>query len=329
MAGGIGRLGQARSALASSLRAATGAPVALVRSVSRHHNQWQVDKLLRTPGPVDDLERYFGTAQSLQGAALIDHLGAVTANGQRELTYNYARDAMFRFVDRDTSNAITDVYSGVKYLGIDGRKSAFQKGINTEHVWPHHWGAEGMAHNDLHIIRPSDIGLNEHRWHLPFGEVVGEAVWTSKPSSATGEVNRVGLDALGRMVFEPIPSARGELARIEAYFFTRYNHQRPKNFAVEHFGESLPTLLKWHREHPVTARETARDAAVARIQFNHNPFVHKPEWMDQLPQSAELRGAPRRRTPAESQAEIADWQSFIKDPEGYYRRKKAPGPARH
>lgn len=276
-----------------------------------------------------DLQKVYASAQGKTGTALIDELARIAAQDQHALGYDRARDVMYRTVDLATgTNAVHEIYTGVAVNGVSGRKVAARHGINAEHLWPHHWGATDIEpHSDLNIIVPSDIKINQYHWHLPFGELDakrGAAAWTSKPSPTTGEVSRVGFDDLGRLVFEPAPSARRMAADAQLYFFTRYNGEKPVSYATDHFRESLPELLKWHNEIPATERELARGAKVRAEQGNSNPFLDLPSTADlaDFTHHPDLAAKPRVRTPQESQAELADWQSFIKDPDAYYRHNK-------
>jgi hypothetical protein len=55
----------------------------------------------------------------------------------------------------------------------------------------------------------------------------------------------------------------------------------------------LTTLLQWHQEDPVDAKEMAHTNAVFATQGNRNPFVDHPEWVACVYQN----GCPRVRLP--------------------------------
>ena len=73
---------------------------------------------------------------------------------------------------------------------------------------------------------------------------------------------------------------RGDLARDQLYFFTRYHGDRPSDYSLDNFSVSLPTLLKWSKEDPVDAAERARNEAIFELQGNRNPYVDRPSYID-------------------------------------------------
>lgn len=231
------------------------------------------------PAEGGNLDRYYATAQGKEGAELLRALHLIVRTGHVDRGYAQARDEMFSEVDDlDGDDRIEDVFTGELYGPITGRKNAFDRGINTEHTWPQSKGATGIAQSDLHHLRPSDIRTNEKRGSHPYGDVI-RAEWS------VGEGTRqakLGVDALGETVFEPRDDIKGDLARGLLYFYTRYAQSRPGRFTLENFKHELPTLLRWHHQDPVTDAERARNDAVQRVQGNRNPFVDRPEFVDQI-----------------------------------------------
>jgi endonuclease I len=225
---------------------------------------------------------YYGPAQGKRGVELLRTLGTLSEEYHRVFTYDAARDMMFRTVeDLDGDNVITELYSGAKVGGVSDLADATSKGLTTEHVWPQSEGATEAAKSDMHHLRPADGLLNTHRSNLPYGEVK-TAVWASPAVQGVAEISLVGFDAAGNKVFTPRASMRGDLARDQFYFFTRYRRDQPDDYSLRNFKLSLPTLLKWNKDDPVDAAERARNQAIFELQGNRNPYVDHPGYVDRV-----------------------------------------------
>ncbi len=277
---------------------------------------------------VSDVDGYFAPAVGKRGVDLFTELGEITRDGQSTIGYNPARDAMYGWLDHTGPHKeLLDLYLGRLDAKVVDRASAAAHKINAEHIWPQSNGATGAAKSDLHIIFSSDAFTNQARWHLPFGEVKTEHWRTAV--TPDGTVDRVGLDVAGNLVFEPRESIRGDVARAQLYFATRYRFDQPADFTMEHFRESLPSLLKWHHADPVKAAEIARDDAIAGLQFNRNPFVRHPEWVDAIGfDSPEMRKVFEGGRGA-SHETVDTWDRFMQDPAGYYMAKERAGKGAH
>jgi endonuclease I len=189
---------------------------------------------------------------------------------------------MFRSIDDpDRDDVVTELYSGRQVPKISGLTSATAAGLTTEHVWPQSQGATDVARTDLHHLRIADGRINTHRSNLPFGEV-DEVVWQTRKVAGVDERSRVGYDTDGVKVFDPRPSIRGDLAREQLYFYTRYQLDRPTDFSLDNFRQSLATLRKWHEEDPVDDAERARNSAIAKLQGNRNPYIDHPEFVQRV-----------------------------------------------
>ncbi|MBM3269286.1 MAG: endonuclease [Candidatus Sericytochromatia bacterium] len=236
----------------------------------------------------DDDERipagYYKEAEGKEGKALVAALHRIVA-GHMDLGYDRARDVLFGTIaDADGDDRVEDLYTGEERDGIRDRKTAYSKGMNTEHTWPQSLGAQGAAQADLHHLQPSDIKINGSRGSLPYGEVVG-APFSSFPGRDGDSV--MGNSRDGILVFQPRPSVRGDIARGLLYFYTTYavtsmgalNTPKPdlRNFRFE-----TPVLLKWNQADPPDAMERARNEAVFRAQGNRNPYVDRPGWADKI-----------------------------------------------
>ena len=110
---------------------------------------------------------------------------------------------------------------------------------------------------DLHHLFPTDTKTNERRSSYPFG-LVETVTWQK------GEA-RLGWDREGRMVFEPPPSHRGNVARALFYVAAVYDLDIP--------AHEEATLRAWHREDPVDHLERRRNDRIEEVQGNRNAFV--------------------------------------------------------
>lgn len=217
------------------------------------------------------------------GRELLASLHGVVAK-HKDLGYDKARNLMFSTVDEVTStHEIVDIYSGRSFRGVTDSKTAFERGLNTEHTWCQSNGAKGTAKDDLHAIFPVDGEANSARNNHPYGEV----------SSVTQELPDFSGDGfhsdLGKgtgptqdtTVFEPRQPTRGKVPRAVLYFYTVYARFDGKvdPLDVSNFKLEEPVVIKWSAENPPSAAEKARNEEIFKLQGNRNPYVDHPEWV--------------------------------------------------
>jgi endonuclease I len=232
--------------------------------------------------PPDSVNAYYATTQGKDGVALLRELHDISAQWHDPRTYSRARSSMFRDIeDPDGDDVVTDLYSGAQISGVAGLRTATRAGLTTEHVWPQSEGATRAAKSDLHHLRPALTSLNQHRSNLPYGEVKNPD-WASPPVKGVDELSMVGTDDTGTKVFTPRASMRGDLARDQFYFFTRYHGDQPDQYSTGNFVHSLQTLLRWHDDDPVDDTERARNEAIFQLQGNRNPYVDRPGFVDRV-----------------------------------------------
>lgn len=230
--------------------------------------------------PAPSVDSYYAAAQGKEGAALLTALHDLSVEHHRPRSYDDARRTMFRTVeDVDGDDVVVDLYSGARVASVSGLRSATRAGLTTEHVWPQSEGATDVARSDMHHLRPAISSLNSHRSNLPYG-VVRDPEWANPPVDGVGELSLVGEDDSGTKVFTPRASMRGDLARDQFYFFTRYYGDKPDGYSTGNFLHSLQTLLAWHAQDPVDDAERARNDAIATEQGNRNPYVDRPQYVD-------------------------------------------------
>lgn len=197
------------------------------------------------------------------------------------LGYGTCRDVLFKETARYHQDRLTCVYTGYA-IWLDPKEdpstNAYQKGINTEHVWPQSMGAKGQGKSDMHHLFPTREGVNSARSNYPFGEVVDEEAdkWYLVDKIG-GEMPTKNRDAYSELdtdfgVFEPKEDIKGDVARAMMYFQTMYNNQ--SGFNKNFFSKQKAVLLEWHKSDPVDAFEAHRNQFIAKYQSGKvNPFI--------------------------------------------------------
>ncbi len=190
----------------------------------------------------------------------------------------------FHYTDRNEDGSIIDMYSATVRYQTDFNSV---DGMHIEHALPKSWwGAlENYAFRDLHHLFPADAKTNITKNNLPLGEVV-------TPSFDNG-VSKIGTTSIynGKVkCFEPNDEYKGDFARAYMYISTIYNefadiwdsHMMQNNTYPVWNDEAIDLLLKWHRDDPVSEKETKRQEAVYQIQHNRNPFIDYPEMAEHI-----------------------------------------------
>ncbi|MEA3391954.1 MAG: endonuclease, partial [Candidatus Marinimicrobia bacterium] len=187
---------------------------------------------------------------------------------------------------------------------------------NREHSWPKSWANETYPHyTDLYHLYPTQSNSNTNRSNLPYGEV-GTATYTTANGTKKGDA-RSGLGYVGT-VFEPIDEYKGDLARTYFYISTRYYTEdagwdsSDMTVKCELRDWALDMLLDWHSNDPVSQKELDRIEAVYSIQWNRNPFIDHPEYVDSIwASTSESIAAPAAQAASSIQADrfTANWTS--------------------
>ncbi|WP_166028339.1 endonuclease [Streptomyces chilikensis] len=137
--------------------------------------------------------------------------------------------------------------------------------FNCEHVVPQSWFHEREPmRGDLHHLFACEVACNSFRSNIPYMDF-----------PQFDEVHREDCGLREDNGFEP-EHHRGAVARATLYFLLRYPKQ--VGDTKELTRDRLPSLLAWHEREPVTEYELHRNAAIAEIQGNRNPFIDHPEW---------------------------------------------------
>ncbi|HBL71956.1 MAG TPA: ribonuclease [Bacteroidales bacterium] len=221
---------------------------------------------------------YYDAINGKKGEALKTTLSNVLLN---HTVHDYSSLwTFFKTTDVRNDGSIWDMYSSVV------RTSSW--GMNREHAFPKSWwgGDVNAAYTDINHLYPSDADANMAKSNYPLG-VVGNTTFDNG-------VSRVGYNTFpgystDARVFEPDDAYKGDFARTYFYMVTCYQNLNWRyTYMVEQ--NSYPTLkpwavqllMAWHRQDPVSTKETDRNEAVFKIQNNRNPFIDYPELAEYL-----------------------------------------------
>lgn len=191
----------------------------------------------------------------------------------------------FCYTDVRDNGTWWDMYSSISRYVNKG-----WSGMNREHSFPKSWwgGDDGdyPAYTDLNHLYPSDGEANMKKSNYPLGEVVASGITYDNGVVKVGNpVN--GQGGGSRYVFEPADEYKGDFARTYFYMVTCYQDVTWKYKYIAQDGAypsmqgwAIDLLLKWHREDPVSEKETVRNDEVYRLQYNRNPFIDYPNLVE-------------------------------------------------
>lgn len=202
----------------------------------------------------------------------------------------------FQTTDKREDGKVWDMYSICSFTFVSkqcGNYSGVCDCYNREHSFPKSWFDDASPmYTDLFHLYPTDGYTNGRRGNYPFGEV-GSVTWSGNNGSKLGSATS-GLGYIGT-VFEPADEYKGDFARTYFYMVTRYDNvvaswYRNAEAKPTLDGTTYPAftswsqamLLKWHRQDPVSEKETDRNNAVFGIQHNRNPFIDHPELAEYI-----------------------------------------------
>lgn len=198
----------------------------------------------------------------------------------------------FYSTDRNmVTNAVIDMYSPeIRYFPDPNPDfSSFGQEVHIEHSLPKSWwgGSESVAaYTDLHHLYPADGPTNTSKSNHPLGVVTGTV-------NLDNGVSKVGIGTYpgyNNRVFEPADEYKGDFARTYMYMATAYqnysnswNSPMMDNNTYPVFNSwALNLLLQWHRQDPVSEKETTRTDVVFSFQNNRNPFIDYPELAEHI-----------------------------------------------
>ncbi len=202
------------------------------------------------------------------------------------LGYNGARDQMYSSIDK-VNGQIIGVYTGYT-ITSNNRTDAFNKGINTEHVWPQGlFDKNEPMRGDIHHIFPTRIEANSARSNYPFDEIPDNQ--TDKWFYLSNESNGIpssNIDLYSELdngrAFEPREDFKGNVARAIFYFWSVYQNRTVVKDDVSFFNGMKDVLYDWHKHDPVDEMEWNRSLGAEQVQGNKNPFVHDSTLVDRV-----------------------------------------------
>ena len=229
---------------------------------------------------------YYQAADGKKGAALKTAFFNIIKN-HTDIGYDCLIEAYHK-TDTRADGKLRDWYSNATNYTWDDRNGNNREGAgwNREHSVPQSWFSKSnpMKSDIVHVL-PTDCYVNNRRSSYPFGEV-GNATYTSNNGySKLGSCKTSGYSGT---VFEPNDEIKGDIARIYFYMVTCYEDRFTgwtAGSATQVFSsnkyEGLKTwcmdmMMRWSKNDPVDAVETARNNAVQEVQGNRNPYVDYP-----------------------------------------------------
>jgi len=241
--------------------------------------------------------QYYAPAYNKSGNELKTALSQIITAGHTSNTYSSLWTS-FQSTDKRSDGKVWDIYSNCTFTfgtdqdgGQDAQKECIK--YNREHSIPNSWfgGEKYPMYADLFHLYPVDKYVNAERANYPYGETTNPVKTYgngSKRGNGTSESGYTG------MIFEPIDEYKGDLARTYFYMATRYLNvdfqQDGQNLGKITFTYTNSTcnlttyaiklFVDWHRQDPVSNKETNRNNAVYSIQHNRNPFIDYPELVE-------------------------------------------------
>lgn len=228
---------------------------------------------------------YYSAAKGKKGASLKTALFGIVADHTQRTYSDLWED--FKTTDVRSNGKIWDMYSSItSYEPGGSAQGANYSGegdsYNREHSFPKSWfNDEYPMYTDLFHLYPTDGYVNNRRSNYPFGETDGE---TYQSAGGFSKVGSSTLSDYSGTVFEPADEYKGDFARTYFYMATAYEDKVASWSSPMLAGNKYPAyadwaltmLLRWAKEDPVSAKETARNNAVYGIQKNRNPFIDFP-----------------------------------------------------
>ena len=230
---------------------------------------------------------YYHYAMGLTGAVLKAKLHEIISTGSRQLNDTEENEAM-KVLHTDPNNSSNVYYLYNVTSSVSKTLYNANNGWNKEHCWPESRGLgnEGPDQVDVHNLFAEDKGVNALRGNLYYDE--SDPADPGYRSPATNAAPQTSMDSNS---FEPPDASKGNVARGAFYMAVRYDGGEDNTVALwfsdnpSHTNSmgKLTTLLLWHAMDPPDALESNKNELIhADWQYNRNPFIDHPEWVEQI-----------------------------------------------
>ena len=240
---------------------------------------------------------YYDAIDGKQDSVLKSTLGQII-RPHTAIPYGSGADktwGVFYYSDQDEEGYCMDMYCDKwkKFTSV----GAVVSGCNIEHSFAKSWwgGSKNDAYKDCYHLNPSNTTANSSRSNYPLGVPTKDL----KDQSVTGslKVGRATYEGETFWVFEPTDEYKGDFARAYFYMATCYgaeltwrsdNKDVGSKYAMRNdsYLESrdweIEVLITWHRQDPVSEKETKRMDAVSDFQHNRNPFIDHPDLAEYI-----------------------------------------------
>lgn len=168
------------------------------------------------------------------------------------------------------------IYCGARFRA-GSRETQGGLPINIEHAVPKSRFDARPAKGDLHNLWPSITLVNSARSnYLLVDDIPGETSAFAEHanpelSGCDFELQSVRRPGGGKVtVVEPVPAARGPLARATLHMALAYP-------SLKLSEAEWAMYLAWHKTHPVDGEEQRRNDVIEAEQGTRNPFVDSPD----------------------------------------------------
>lgn len=232
---------------------------------------------------------YYNAANQKKEAQLKTSLYSITSSGYVTKSYDYLH-TIYETSDRRPDGKVWDMYSTCTWTFGQkkcGNYSSVCDCYNREHSIPQSWFDERSPMvSDAHHVYPTDGKVNGQRGSFPFGECASGTTL----SGGRGRLGSSNYPGYSGTIFEPDDEFKGDFARTYFYFATRYENIMTTIEGETFSGNVYPAItnwslnmfLEWHREDPVSEKETTRNDAIYAHQKNRNPFIDYPELAEHI-----------------------------------------------
>ena len=240
---------------------------------------------------------YYDAIDGKQDSVLKSTLGQII-RPHTAIPYGSGADktwGVFYYSDQDEEGYCMDMYCDKwkKFTSV----GAVVSGCNIEHSFAKSWwgGSKNDAYKDCYHLNPSNTTANSSRSNYPLGVPTKDL----KDQSVTGslKVGRATYEGETFWVFEPKDEYKGDFARAYFYMATCYGDELTWRLDNKDVGSKyamrndsylefrdweLEVLITWHRQDPVSEKETKRMDAVSDFQHNRNPFIDYPDLAEYI-----------------------------------------------